>query len=82
MKTSVEILKDIQLRENGFVFFRRSAHIRYDARSPRDRKLHTLLFQQGDGYGEAGDCCEYLTHGQLSDLERRGFVRIHGRAKR
>jgi hypothetical protein len=78
MKTTVTILKDIQMRANGHVFHRRSSEINYDSRLPRDKKLHQLLFQQGDYYGEVGDCCEYITHELLLELERGGFVRIEG----
>lgn len=82
MKTTVTILRDIQLRENSFVFYRRTARIEYDSQSPRNKKLHQLIFQQGDHYGNVGDCCDYLTHDQLLDLERAGFVRIDGRISR
>jgi hypothetical protein len=82
MKTTVTILKDIQLRENSFVFHRRSARVVYDSSSTRSKKLHQLIFQQGDRYGEVGDCCDYITHDQLLELERTGFVRIGGRVSR
>ena len=82
MKTTVTILKDIQLRKDSHVFHRRTAQIEYDSQSPRHKKLHQLIFQQGDHYGTIGDCCDYLTHDLLLDLERGGFVRINGRIGR
>lgn len=76
MKTAITILKDIQLRPNGQVFYRRSSRIDYDSKRPVDKKLHALIYQQGDRYGEVGDCCEYLTHAELLNLARTGFVRL------
>jgi hypothetical protein len=78
MKTTVTILKDIQMQPNAHIFRRRSSELNYDSKLPRAKKLHQLLFQQGDYYGEVGDCCEYITHEQLLELERTDFVRIDG----
>jgi hypothetical protein len=72
----VNILQDIKLSPRHETFFRRSAHIRYDAKSPKATKIHQLIHQQGDRYGEVGDCCEYLTHAELLDLEAGGYVQI------
>ncbi|HKS28949.1 MAG TPA: hypothetical protein VJS44_14075 [Pyrinomonadaceae bacterium] len=82
MNTTITILKDIQLRPNSHIFYRRSSQLVYDNRSPRDKKQHQLLFQQGDRYGTVGDCCDYISHEQLLELEQQGFVRINGRVKR
>ncbi len=71
----VEILQDITTRFQG-TFFKRSAEIIYDARSPKKRKTHQLVFQQGSSFGNVGDKCEYLTHDELQDLVREGKVRI------
>jgi hypothetical protein len=81
MKTHVTILRDIQ-RPNGHTYYARSARVEYDRKRPVDKKEHLLIFQQGDRYGEVGDCCEYLTHAELLDLQRKGFLMISGRIGR
>lgn len=73
---TVTILKDIETDGCG-VFYRRTAQIQYDARRPRAKKIHSLYFQQGNHYGTVGDKAWTLTHDQLLELERTGFVRIN-----
>lgn len=82
MKTTVTILKDIERRGWSDPFWRRSCHIEYDAVAPVKKKIHCLIQQQGPSYGNVGDRCEWLTHNELLELEREGFVRINGRIKR
>jgi hypothetical protein len=76
---TVTILKDIQPCEGYSVFYRQSTRIEYDAKRRQDKKQHALIYQQGPQYGSIGDNCYFLTHDELLDLERRGFVRITGR---
>jgi hypothetical protein len=73
---SVEILKDIRRPHFTNPFFARTARIKYDAKAPRAKKQHALVFQQGNHYGLVGDCCDYLSHEELLELEREGAVRI------
>lgn len=72
----ITILRDIEAPGFSSIFFKRSSRIIYDTKSPKTKKLHQLLYQQGERYGEIGDMCTYLKHDELLDLERRGFVSI------
>jgi len=76
MKTQVRILRDIQLRRDGHVYTVRCSRVEYDTKRPTGKKLHYLLYQQGSHYGTVGDCCDMLTHAELLDLQRKGFVQI------
>ena len=82
----VVILKDIKRPMYREPFYARSAHVEYDAKAPRGKKQHALVFQQSNHFGTVGDCCDYLIHEELLQLERDGFVcietRIHRRASR
>jgi hypothetical protein len=78
MKTSVRILRDIQLRRDGHVYTLACSRVDYDAKRPTEKKLHYLIHQQGSYYGTVGDCCDMLTHAELLDLQRKGFVQIVG----
>lgn len=75
---TVTILKDIETKHCG-IFYARTAQIQYDARRPRARKLHSLYFQQGNHYGLVGDKAWTLTHDELLEMERQGFIRINRR---
>jgi len=72
----VTILKDITPKGWTSVFYAATSRIDYDAKSPIAKKDHQLSFQRGPHYGNVGDMCAGLSHDQLLDLERRGFVRI------
>lgn len=77
-RVQVQLLKDIELPRHRKPFYRRLSRIEYDAKAPRAKKIHQLISQQGPCYGSVGDSCEYLTHDQLLQLERDGFIRITG----
>ncbi len=79
---TVTILNDIQLRKDSHVFTKRVSVLNYDAKRPRAKKRHQLLYQQGERYGTVGDCCAYLTHAELEMLEASGYVRINRRRER
>lgn len=74
----VTILKDIKPKGWSSVFYARTARFEYDSKSPTRKKIHQLIYQQGPRYGQVGDMCESFTHDELLELERQGFVRIHG----
>jgi hypothetical protein len=76
IKMFVKILKDIQLRPDGFIFHRRGSRIELDTKNVMGKKQHALIYQQGEHYGTVGDCCEYITHARLLDLQRDGYVMI------
>ena len=82
MKTTVTILKDIERPGWHDPFYKRVCFIEYDSAAPMRKKIHQLIHQQGPRYGTIGDRCEHLTHDELLELERHGFVRINGRVKR
>lgn len=84
---TVTLLRDIPYseirgRQSVTVFFKTRSKIEYDTKQPITKKRHALIYQQGPYYGTIGDCCDYLTHDELLDLERRGFISINGRIKR
>jgi hypothetical protein len=79
MKTQVCVLRDIQLRPNGHVYTLRCSRIEYDAKRKTEKKLHYLIHQQGSRYGTVGDSCDMLTHAELLNLQRKGFVQVIGR---
>jgi hypothetical protein len=79
---TVTILKDITPKGWSTPFYRRGSRIEYDAKRPTDQKRHVLVHQQGDYYGAIGDASWTLTHDELLELERGGFVRITGRVSR
>jgi len=72
----ITILKDIQLRKGGHVYTRKVSALKYDANRAKAAKRHQLLYQQGEQYGTVGDCCDYLTHDQLLQLEADGYIHI------
>lgn len=76
MAIRVQILRDIKRPDYRLPFYAHTVRIEYDAKAPRARKTHQLIYQQGPCYGTVGDCCDYLTHDELLELERQGFVRI------
>jgi len=78
MKSHVRILRDIQLRPHGHVYTVRCSRVELDTKRPTKKKLHALIHQQGSHYGTAGDCCDYLTHAELLDLQRKGFLHVVG----
>jgi hypothetical protein len=55
-------------------FIRHRTRIDYDAYTPRAKKRHQLVYQQGDVYGTVGDKCLYLTHDELLALLRDGAI--------
>jgi hypothetical protein len=55
-------------------FIRHRTRIDYDAYTPRAKKRHQLVYQQGDVYGTVGDKCSYLTHDELLALVRDGSI--------
>lgn len=65
----VTILKDIPGRYQ--VYPKQLSGIHYDK-----RRGHQLYYQQGRSYGQVGDCCEYITHETLMELQETGYVRI------
>lgn len=69
------ILKDITPRGYLQPFIRHRSFIEYDTNRPRAKKAHALVYQQDDQYGTVGDRCAYLTHEELLELERTGFIR-------
>jgi hypothetical protein len=79
---TVEILADIERPSYRHPFYARCSRIVYDAKSPRAKKIHQLLYQQGPRYGQIGDACDYVRHDELLEMERRGLVRIVGPVKR
>lgn len=81
-KVKVRILKPIIPQGWSSAFHPQSSRLIYDSASPRKRKQHQLIYQQGSRYGTVGDMCEYLSHDDLLALERDGFVRIDGRIGR
>lgn len=81
MAVRVVILRDIQLWPNGHIFTKRCSSIEYDAKNPKAKKVHQLIYQQGDRYGTVGDCCEYLTHEKLLELEAAGHIRTENKKR-
>ena len=81
MKTVISILVDIHRPDFSMPFYKQSSRLEYDAKSPTTKKLHMLTYQQGPHYGQVGDQCDYLTHDELLELERRNVVRIHRQAR-
>ena len=43
---------------------------------PAAKKIHQLIYQQGERYGIAGDHCIYLSNQDLLDLEKQGYIEI------
>lgn len=76
MAIKVRLLKSIIPEGWTSAFYPATSRIDYDAKNPVAKKRHQLIFQRGPQYGGGGDMCAGLTHNQLLDLERRGFVRI------
>lgn len=74
------MLKDITPPGWSSVFYVGSSRFEYDAKSPRAKKDHQLIFQRGPYFGEVGDMCAGFTHDQLLALERDGYVKIERRA--
>lgn len=74
------ILNDIQ--EQGHTFKADTARVAYDAASPRAKKQHQLIYQQGATYGTVGDYCAYLSHDRLQLLEAAGYVRVERRRRK
>lgn len=70
-----EVLVDIVPPRWGTPFPRYRTTIEYDAKHPRAKKQHALIYQQRDQYGTVGDMCAYLTDEELLELERQGKVR-------
>lgn len=73
-KPTVTILRDIKRPGYTTPFYARTARI--DFYSPKEG--HQIVYQQGPHYGLVGDRCDDLTHAELLELERDGFVRIEG----
>lgn len=74
----VTILKPIVPKGWTSAFYPETARIDYVRRatSKLNRWSHQIVFQKGAHYGEVGDMAANITHAQLLDLEREGFVRI------
>lgn len=70
--TSAQVIKPIA--RPGRFTFSVTSKIELDKKNPISKKEHQLIHQQGSHYGTVGDCCEYLTHEQLFDLAKQGFV--------
>jgi hypothetical protein len=75
----VTVLKPIKRPLFDDPFWPRTSIINYDARRPRAKKLHQLLHQQGEVFGMVGDRSDSLTHAEMLQLWRDGFLRIEGR---
>lgn len=73
---NVTLLKDITPEGWSSVFYAQTSRIDYDAKNPVSKKRHQLVYQRGPRYGNVSDMCAGLNHGQLLDLQSRGFVRI------
>lgn len=73
-KPTVTILRDIKRPGYTTPFYARTARIDFYSA----KKGHQIIYQQGPRYGSVGDCCDDLTHAELLELERDGFVRIEG----
>lgn len=73
---TIKILKDITPKGWSSTFYAATSKFNYDAKSPRAKKDHQLIFQRGPYYGEVGDMCAGFTHDELLELERQGFVKI------
>ena len=82
MKITVFVMKDIRLRPRGHLYFAHMSHVDYDAKSTVDKKMHVYYSQQGRYYGTVGDCCDYISHAKLIQLEADGVVKITGPMKR
>jgi len=76
---SVTILKNIQLGPDQHVYFNNGlTKLILDKKSPSNRKMHQLSYQQNPrSYGTVGDCTDYLDNEELLALEEKGMIRIN-----
>lgn len=70
-------IKPIQLREGGFIYpLNTNTKIILDRKSPSNKKIHELVYQQGIYYGSVGDCADYLSNDDLLALETKGMIKV------
>lgn len=79
---TITILKPIQPKGWTSYFYPESARFEYDSYKPTAKKVHLIIFQRGPNYGAVGDMCAGFRHPELLELEREGYVRIHGMPRR
>lgn len=70
-------IKPIQLREGGFTYpLNSNTKIILDRKSPSNKKMHELVYQQGVYYGSVGDCSDCLSNDDLLELEAKGMIKV------
>lgn len=73
----VKKLKEIQVSEGSFIYpISYKTKLILDKKRPSNKKEHQLIYQQGENYGEVGDCCTYLSNEDLFALEEKGMIQI------
>lgn len=69
-------LKPIYTRDPETRPFPMGSRIVLDKKRDVPKKEHQLLWTSGETFGNLGDRCKYISHEELFELQRKGFIEL------